>query len=644
MKIESVRIQNLRSIQDETVYLNDYTCLVGPNGAGKSNVICALNVFFRENSQCPTDLTKLDEEDFYRKQTEEPVRVTLTFTGLSEAARADFAHYYRQGKLILSAEARFDPSTGRAEVKQFGQRMVMGDFRAFFEAYDNKAGVEDLRKIYQSIRSTYPSLEDIKTREGMRNAVRAFEEANPDKCELVPSEDQLYGVSRGKNLLEKYVEWIYVPAVKDVTAEQSEASNTVLGKLVARVVLAKADLKGQVGKFRDEWRAEYRKFLDENKDALKALSDRLAERIAEWSHPDAAVELQWASDEKSVQVGDPVAEALMREGAFQGRLARFGHGLQRCYLFAILQELADSDSEGSPTLLLACEEPELYQHPPQSRHLAAVLQRLSKGNSEVLLSTHSPHFVSGRGFEDVRLVRKIDGRSRALTATHEDVGRAVGAALGEDPIPASGMKAKIHQALQPDLNEMFFARCVVFVEGISDVAYLTTYLNLLGLWDDYRKHGCHMIPTDRKSHMVQPLAVAKCLGIPAYTVFDADFHKVEKSKPGDDSIRKQHERDNRALLFLSGLKEATPFPPQVLWKPHLTVWPTELNLVVKDEIGNDQWHEFSQVVDKGYDQVGGLQKNVLHIADVLELAWQEGRVSDSLKILCERIVDFAESA
>lgn len=33
MKIKSVRIENFRSIDDATVPLNDYTCLVGPNGA-----------------------------------------------------------------------------------------------------------------------------------------------------------------------------------------------------------------------------------------------------------------------------------------------------------------------------------------------------------------------------------------------------------------------------------------------------------------------------------------------------------------------------------------------------------------------------------------------------------------------------------
>ena len=34
MKLDSVRIQNLRPFADATIPLNDYTCLVGLNGSG----------------------------------------------------------------------------------------------------------------------------------------------------------------------------------------------------------------------------------------------------------------------------------------------------------------------------------------------------------------------------------------------------------------------------------------------------------------------------------------------------------------------------------------------------------------------------------------------------------------------------------
>ena len=83
MRIESVRIQNLRAFKDETVSFNKYTCLVGPNGSGMSTVLCALNVFFREARDVATNLQQLHEEDFHRKNTNEPIQITVTFVDLS---------------------------------------------------------------------------------------------------------------------------------------------------------------------------------------------------------------------------------------------------------------------------------------------------------------------------------------------------------------------------------------------------------------------------------------------------------------------------------------------------------------------------------------------------------------------------------
>src|ERR1044072_6370042 len=122
MRIKSIRIQNFRSFQDETVYLNRYSCLVGPNGAGKSAVLFALSVFFRDQGAAATDVTKLTDEDYFHKTTGDPVRITVTFDDLNTEARTELSDYVRQDALVVTAEAVFDPNTGFGQVKHFGQR------------------------------------------------------------------------------------------------------------------------------------------------------------------------------------------------------------------------------------------------------------------------------------------------------------------------------------------------------------------------------------------------------------------------------------------------------------------------------------------------------------------------------------------
>src|SRR5262245_35223942 len=122
MKIKTIRIENFRSFQDETIKLNSYSCFVGPNGAGKSNVLCALNVFFSEQASSSTDVTKLTAEDYFEKNTNNPVRVTITFNDLTPTAQAELSAYVRQNELVVSAEAIFDPDKEVGVVKHHGHR------------------------------------------------------------------------------------------------------------------------------------------------------------------------------------------------------------------------------------------------------------------------------------------------------------------------------------------------------------------------------------------------------------------------------------------------------------------------------------------------------------------------------------------
>lgn len=640
MKIESIRIKNLRSFADETVSCNDYTCLVGPNGSGKSTVLCALNVFFREIENAATDLSQLDLEDFHLKNPEEPIEVTVTFTDLSPAAQEDFSNYYRHGKLVISAIASFDKGTGKAAVKQFGQRLGMSAFKDFFKAEGDGKKVGELKEIYNTIRKEV-ELPAPGTKEAMIEALHSYETQHTDQCELQPSEDQFYGVSKGANRLAKHVQWVYVPAVKDAADEQIEARNTALGKLLSRTVRAKTNFEESVKTLRTEMQTQYEVLLADNQHVLENLSKSLKTRLVEWAHPEATIKLEWRQDpDKSVRVDEPLARIIAGEGIFEGELARFGHGLQRSYLLALLHELASVSDDASPRLILGVEEPELYQHPPQARHLANLLQKLSAANSQIIVSTHSPLFVSGEGFENVRMVRKnvANKRSTVTHMSYSAIAAAVAAATGEALKKPEGVLAKIHQALQPSLNEMFFSTRLILVEGLEDTGYLSAYLHLMGKWDDYRRGGCHTVPVNGKSELIQPLVIAKQLGIPTYVVFDSDA-----DKPDYGGSRAKHEKDNKALLTILGKADENPMQTATLWGSGFVMWYSDIGSIVKSEIGEANWTTYSAEADKQYGHAGGLQKNVLHIAAVLEQAWKAGKRSTSLERVCLEILDPANA-
>jgi predicted ATP-dependent endonuclease of OLD family len=302
-----------------------------------------------------------------------------------------------------------------------------------------------------------------------------------------------------------------------------------------------------------------------------------------------------------------------------------------------LQEISPTTTESEPTLLLAVEEPELYQHPPQCRHMSKVLEALASGNSQVVITTHSPLFVPGHRFANVRLVLKNAAKSEAnVSFVPVDLlaARLAGARGEQQPDAPAGILAKIHQALQPALNEIFFTPYLVLVEGREDAAYILTYMNLMGKADDLRRVGCHIVPADRKSSLMVPLAIVTELGIPTFLVFDADTHAPDKN-----GAREMHRKDNLALLRLAKVADPIPLPAETMRTDRVVMWATECRLEIEKDFPAEDWRQLSEETEARFGHVGGLTKNPLFIAERLEAAWTRGLRSGQLEDLCNRILD-----
>lgn len=643
MRIRKVHIKNLRSIADATVEFDNYTCLVGANGAGKSTVLFALNVFFRESDAQGNSISFLTEEDFHGRDTSKPAEVTVWFDGLSAEAQEDFKDYYRNDTLVVTASAEFDTVKSRAEIRQFGQRLAMAEFAEYFRRKGDGAKAAELKEIYSRLREQFPDLGAASTGPAMEDTLRSYETARHDLCTLIPSEDQFYGATKGQGRLQRHIQWVYVPAVKDASSEQAEGKTTALGKLLARTVRAKVNFSEGLAELTAAARVGYQRLLDASQEQLSEVSSALNARLAQWAHPDASLRIQWHQDsEKSIRVEDPFARVLAGEGEFHGELSRFGHGFQRSYLLALLQELAGTDgATASPKLILGCEEPELYQHPPQARHLAGVLQELAKTGSQVMVSTHSPLFVGGDSFESVRLVRRdIDSRATSVRQpTMAAIGDAVAHALGDRPVAELATLSKIYQLLQPQLAEMFFTQRLVLVEGIEDCAYINAWLAIKERLLDFRRRGIHLVPVGGKSELLRPAVLARHMGIPLYLIFDADGDKIS-----NDAHRRSHERDNRALLRFLGADEENLFPQDTVWADTHSIWSKELSDCVDTDLlqslGEATFEEVKNRAAVRCGQAAGARKHTMMVGAKLAYAFDAGASSPTLDRLCDYLIAF----
>jgi putative ATP-dependent endonuclease of the OLD family len=193
--------------------------------------------------------------------------------------------------------------------------------------------------------------------------------------------------------------------------------------------------------------------------------------------------------------------------------------------------------------------------------------------------------------------------------------------------------AKIHQSLRPHIAEMFFTQVPILVEGLEDASYITAALHLSGKWSEFRRLGCHIVPVNNKNNLIQPVAIASELDIPAFVMFDADGDTQREDH------RRKHELDNKALIKLLNI-QLDPFPDEDCLRDNYAIWKTNLTRIVESDFG-ESVAAYKETARTHYAHEGGLEKHDLFIADFLAAAHADGKTSEKLSALCDAILEYA---
>ena len=110
MKVEQVRIQKFRSLDDVTVYFDQVLAIVGVNNVGKSHVLRALNAFFNFESE----IDGFERQDHAFSLKSRP-KITVTFSDIVDSDCIS-QNYLTKGKLIIRFTYRWDRKTPNYEI------------------------------------------------------------------------------------------------------------------------------------------------------------------------------------------------------------------------------------------------------------------------------------------------------------------------------------------------------------------------------------------------------------------------------------------------------------------------------------------------------------------------------------------------
>lgn len=631
MRLESVQLKNFRCVTDQTLTVNGVTALVGRNGAGKSTFLQALEVFYTNGA------TKLISDDFYDHCVEEPVEIVLTWIGLSDAAKEEFGGYVQNDSLSVLYRVQ-QAAPGKFKGTYHGQSLRHAPFAEIRET----SGAVDQKKLYNSLceRGGYDALPSVTKAGDALVRMAEWEAANPAQCERQPDDGQFFGFPNvGQWKLSAFTGFTYIPAVRDASSDADTGRTSTLSQLVDQLVRAAID-EDPVSREKREQMGQLAREIygGDTHPKLQAVATRVSSRL-QGLVPTAGMKLTWAEDPTS-KLDPPRASVKLTEDDFDTAIQGAGHGLQRAYVIALIQEWAAIQREaatgGERSFILAMEEPELYQHPNRQRHLADQLYSLASdqegGHVQVIYTTHSPLFTRIEHFDGVRRVSKDTNSSPPCSivsaATADDVASTLAAASEDaDTYTGVGLTTRLADTMRPFISEGFFADYLVLVEGGSDRAALLGLADHQGV--NLAAHGVSVLSCGGKSNMGSCAAVFQALGVPTYVIWDGDKGK------GDASNQAKSSEMNTVLLKLHDAEDK-PFPSIV--SDTFACYGNDMEKTLVSEMGPRYGELREEVaIQMGYSQPSKGKKNPRVVEKTLAQLSEEDVHSPTLDSIMARI-------
>lgn len=580
MLLKIVHVRNFRSLRDARLDCDRLTAIVGRNGAGKSSFLRALEIFHDAGA-------RIEAEDFYDADTGNPIEITVTYHNLRDEERDRFRDYLIGDDLTVTKVVTW---TERGPThRYFGETLRNPDFATVRSAGLAGPTAEAFRRLRQT---AYPELPNVSTKSAQLAALDGWEHSEPGRCTRTRDEGQFFGFTEvAQGYLGRHTRFLSIPAVRDVSQDSLDARGSAITKLVDVVVRSALAQREDLDNLRADTQAQFDRLMEpERQPELHGLEEGLSLRLKEYV-PASAVSMSLILPEQ-VELPVPIAEVRLVEDGYASTVDRSGHGLQRAFVLALLQQLAAASGEPAsspslvPDVILLIEEPEIYQHPNRQRFFAQLLRRLASRESlpqqQIVYATHSPFFVGLDRFDNVRLLRReihSTGKPRETVVnkrTAEEAAAVLQGAVGGQGFTGVTFLARLTPVMTPWMSEGFFSDLVVLVEGEEDRAWILGTAASLNY--DFEGLGISVIPCNSKNSLDRPYVVFTGLKIPTYVVWD-----------GDKGATSPRPDVNRCLLRLVRGEEQD-WPSSCVTNSY-AVFERDLTSTSREEIGADAYDE-----------------------------------------------------
>ena len=485
MKLIELSIENFRSITSiKGVKISPSQALIGENNAGKSNILYAIDAFLSAGSG------GVNENDFQDKN--KPIIIGAKFLVASQNLKKIWRPYMINDELILEKHIWIeeDIRTNKETIKnefhgyQAEPKQWFLSFKKIKEQKGDRPKWRDI--VFENTLPEYFLNNGACKKDDYTKGLERYLQENDIEYEE-PDLSSTQALGFQSKAISNLPKFYFLRAETNYSDETDKRSSTsTFRKLMADLTdrIIKNDPKY---KQIEDALQTVSNLLNETKtesttasgrlDSLSTIEDGIKKLLCSLMPSVEKVKLKVATEDITTIFSKGV-EITVDDGVETDVLLK-GHGLQRCIIFSLLQALilnernqlvlTEKNEESKHPIILGLEEPELYIHPQLGKLFYDVLNSFSE-KDQVIYTTHSPRFIDVYKYDSIALIKKNKQDGTKF--------------LNCDQSAFNGLiDRKVFQGLtqlNSDVNELFFAKNVVIVEGPEDKIAITETAKKLG--------------------------------------------------------------------------------------------------------------------------------------------------------------------
>ena len=488
MKISKITIERYKSIRKLEVDFQDLMILVGENNSGKTNILTALELFFSSSTR------GVDDEYFYNKNKDKCIEIVITFDRLTDdEKKSKLKKYIINDTLTIKKVCSWDPNDEKFKARFYGlTHEPKEDYLKESKIKELSKQSGGLKKIVQDkgLPTYFHASSGNVTQKSYEEGLRRYISENYNDIEWdEPRYDENNPLGYQQVLKDNLPEFLYVPAVRDITEESKITTTTLFGKLINSILTKITEENEQIKDIEIHIKEIKRRLdkpekgdddhrLEEIKAFEKYLTDMLQETMPTVSSVD--LEIKPPGVKEIFQMGTKIRI----DDGIPTYVESKGHGLQRSMIFTLFRAYAKylrkhkGDAEEKikkerKPMIFAIEEPELYLHPQSQRVMFDVLKNISQ-EDQVIFCTHSTFFVDMGMYKSISIVKKGNLEKGSEIKQYIDD-------IFTDHVEKN--EFKLLNEFDPERNELFFAKKVILVEGDKEKVVFPLVARKMGIYN-----------------------------------------------------------------------------------------------------------------------------------------------------------------